>query len=123
MGGGFDLGKHEAVRRRLILVFIGADVAATVPGKAEIKADRGRAVQFLRRNVVAHTIDLIVGEPQDPIFRIEIHAHRITNAARKNFAARLSITGVLSREVCRSGAFQGQYFIEAIFKCSRSEKI
>src|SRR3984893_379142 len=63
------------------------DVAAAVPGKTEIKAGRGRAVQFLRRNVVAHPIDLIVGEPQDPVFRIEIHAHRITNAACEDFAA------------------------------------
>src|ERR1700730_580697 len=58
------------------------DVAAAVPGKAEIKAGRRRAVQFLRRNIVAHPIDLIVGEPQDPVFRIEIHTQRITNSAK-----------------------------------------
>ena len=69
MRGGFDLGKHEAFRRRLILVFIGAGVAAARPRKAEVKAGLGRAVQFLRRNVVAHPIELIVGEPQDPVFR------------------------------------------------------
>ena len=41
MGGGFDLRKHKAFRRRLILVFIGADVAAIIPRKAEVKAALG----------------------------------------------------------------------------------
>ena len=55
--------------------------------KSEIKSCFGRP-DFFWRDIVVHSVSLFVCEPQNPVLLIQIHAARITNAARENFAAR-----------------------------------
>jgi hypothetical protein len=39
-----------------------------------------RVVQFAGRLIVAHTVDLVVGEPERLVLRAKIHAHRVADA-------------------------------------------
>ena len=49
-------------------------------------ARAGRVVELAWRNVVAHAVDLIVGEPQVAGPRVEVLADRVADAARKDLA-------------------------------------
>src|SRR5215470_6649395 len=62
--------------------FLYSSVRATaaVPGESEILACLGGAVDLTGGLIVAHAIDLVVGEPQRLVFGVEVHAHRITDA-------------------------------------------
>ena len=75
-----DLGSHDAGRHLIVLVLDRADRAAAVIGEAEILAHLRGAIEFARRLVVTHAVDLVVGEPQGLVGRIEVNAHRIADA-------------------------------------------
>lgn len=84
MRGLLDDRKDHVRRRRSPLVCVCPDMAAAVPGKAEIQSRSRRAVDFAGRDVVAHAVDLIVGEPEDAVGRIEVQADAVANAARED---------------------------------------
>ena len=62
-----DLRKGHVGRRRLVLVFVGAGLAAAEIREAEIHAGLVGAVELAGRLVVAHAVDLVVGEPERPV--------------------------------------------------------
>ena len=70
----------------LVLVFVGADFAAAVIWEAEVFAHFGDAVEFARRDVVAHAIDLVVVEPERLVLGVEIHAAAVADASDIGFA-------------------------------------
>src|SRR5690606_8629250 len=66
--------------RSVALVFDGSRLAAAVPREAKILTSLRDAVQLARRDVVAHAVHLIVGEPELAVLRVEIHADRVADA-------------------------------------------
>src|SRR4029078_6817349 len=80
VGVHLDLRIGHVGRRRLVLVFGGAGLAAAEIGEAEIHAGLVGAVELAGRLVVAHAVDLVVGEPERTIPRIEVHAVRYAHA-------------------------------------------
>jgi hypothetical protein len=58
------------------------------PGEAEVLARLRLAVELARRDVVAHAVDLVVGEPQVAVGRVEVMADRVPDAAGEDLAAR-----------------------------------
>ena len=70
----FDFREHHVGGRGIVLVLVGADLAAAIPGEAEILAHLVDTVQFAGRNVVTHAVDLIVVGPERLVLWIEIHA-------------------------------------------------
>ena len=86
MRGEFD-DRRDDIRRHLgILVFGGADRTAAIPREAEALAGARRMVQFARRDIVAHAVDLVVGEPEVAGPRIEILADGVPDAGREDLA-------------------------------------
>ena len=85
---GLDLREHDVSRRCGVLVVVGTGVAAAIPGKAEVLASLGDAVEFARGNGVTHAVDLIVSEPQSLVLRVEVHAHRVAHAVGVNHTIR-----------------------------------
>src|SRR5215213_302172 len=81
-----DLRRGQAVRRRLVLVLGGASLAAAVPWETELHAGLVSAVELARRNVVAHAVHLVIGEPQRLVLRVEVLADRIAHAPGEDFA-------------------------------------
>lgn len=86
MGVHLDDGHHGIGRRLLVLVFVGADAAAAIPGEAEVLARFRGAVDLARRNVVAHPVHLIVGEPDVAGLGVDVHADRVADAAGEDLA-------------------------------------
>ena len=76
-----DVGRHL-----LVLVLGRAHGATAVPREAEVLAGAGDAVEFAGRCVVAHAVDLVVGEPELAVGRVEVHADRVADAARVDLA-------------------------------------
>ena len=87
MGVHLDLRLDELdpLGPRHVLVVRDLD-AGIRPGEAEMLARLGLAVQLARRDVVAHAVHLVVGEPQIAIRRIEVMPDRVANAAREDLA-------------------------------------
>src|SRR6202044_1015233 len=52
------LRKDDVGRRRLVLVFLGTNVAPTIVGEAEILSGFGGAIDFAGLLIVAHTVHL-----------------------------------------------------------------
>ncbi len=73
--------RHD--RRRLFssLEGIGANVAAAVEGKSEIKPRPWRVVEFVRRNVVTHIVGAIIGKMKLSGGGMEVHADQVADAA------------------------------------------
>src|SRR5207248_5208548 len=69
-----------------ILVLGGPRLSATVPGEPEMQARLGGAVQLPGRLVVTHAIDLVVREPELAVLGVEVHSHRVADAAREDLA-------------------------------------
>ena len=84
MGVHLDLRERHVGGRRLVLVFVGAGLAAAEIGKAEIHAGLVGAVELAGRLVVTHAVDLVVGEPERLVLRIEVHAHRVAHAGSEH---------------------------------------
>ena len=83
-----DFREHDVGRRRLVLVFVGPRMSAAIPGEAEVLADLLDAVHLARRDVVAHAVNLVVVAPERLVLRVEVHAFRIAQAGRVDFAVR-----------------------------------
>src|SRR5258708_14043019 len=86
MSGLFDLRKHHIGRRGLVLVLNGPCPAAAIPREAEILAGIGDAIQFARGLLVAHAVNLIVVGPERLVLGVEVHADRIAQPDRIDFA-------------------------------------
>src|SRR5579883_1879719 len=86
MRGHLDLREDDVGGRLLGLVLVSAGVAAAVPREAEILPGLDGAVELARRLVVAHAVDLVVGEPQGLVLGIEVEADRVANAVGVDFA-------------------------------------
>ena len=84
--GLLDDREHDVGRRRLGLVLDGTDMAAAIPGEAEILAHLGGVVDLARRDVVTHAIDLVIGEPERVVGGIEIQPDRVAHAMRVDLA-------------------------------------
>src|SRR5580693_9881175 len=69
-----DLWEDHACGRRLVLVLVGAGMAAPVPWEAKVQADLVDAIHLARRNIVAHAVDLIVVAPERLVLGIEVEA-------------------------------------------------
>ncbi len=64
VGNGFHHRRGQAFRRRFVGVLVGTHLAAAVPGHAELHSGLGCTIDLAWRRVVAHTVDLVVGEPE-----------------------------------------------------------
>ncbi len=84
---GLDDGEDDVLRRLDARIFISAHMSAAIPGKAEVQSCPVGAIDFAGRSIVAHGVDLIVGEPERPV-GIEGYADGIANAGREDFAVR-----------------------------------
>ena len=81
-----DFREHHVGGRGIVLVLVGADLAAAIPGEAEILAAAGDAIQLARRYFIAHAVDLVVVGPERLVLWIEVHADRVTQPDRVDFA-------------------------------------
>src|SRR5919197_3594744 len=61
-------------------------VAAVAVWKAEVHAGARRAVELVRRHVVAHVVGAVVGEPELLGARVPVEADAVADAARVGFA-------------------------------------
>src|SRR6202000_1853840 len=78
-----------AGRDRVLVVAVLRDARAGVDVRiAEELARLRRAVDLALRNVVAHAVGLVVGEPERLVLRVEVHPDRIADAGRVDLAAR-----------------------------------
>ena len=57
-----------------------------VPGETEVLTSLRGAVELARRNIVTHSVDLVVGEPQGLVLGVEVHPHRIAHATGEYLA-------------------------------------
>src|SRR4051812_42166050 len=87
MRDGFDRRWNRICRWFAVLVLDRAHRAAAIPGEAEVLPRLGDAVEFARRDVFAHAVDLVVVRPQLAIGRIEIHTDGIPQAEGIDLAA------------------------------------
>jgi hypothetical protein len=51
-----------------------------------VLAGAGDPVQLAGRDVVAHAVDLVVGEPEVAVLRVELDPDRVADAAREDLA-------------------------------------
>src|SRR3954449_8431990 len=83
-----DLRHHNIGGGVALRPVSGPDLAAAVPGMTVILPRLGDAVEFTRRHVVPHAIDLIVGEPERLVAWVEGYADRIADATGIGFLPR-----------------------------------
>ncbi len=62
------------------------DIATMAIGKAEVHTLAGRMVEFAGRDIVAHHVPAIIGEPQFAGLRVPGQPYRIAHARRKDLA-------------------------------------
>ena len=87
-GMGYRFGNREdhVDRNVFTLVFVGADIAASIPGMAKMLTHGGLPVDLTRGNVVSHSVNLVVGEPELSRGGVEIMSDGVPDAAGINFA-------------------------------------
>ncbi len=87
MRGLLDLREHDVGWRGIVLVLVGAYLAAAIPGEAEILT-RLLAMRFNSPGgvVIAHAVDLVVVGPERLVLQIEVHADRVAQSDRIDLA-------------------------------------
>ena len=81
-------GKTTSAGGSSVLELVGAHVAAAVPREAEVPGPAAvMAVDLARRLVVAHAVDLVVGEPELAGLGVEVVADRVADAGGIDLAA------------------------------------
>ena len=85
MCGSFGDWEYYLYRHFLALVFVGANITASVPGMAKMLAHGGLAIDFSRWDVIAHAIDLIVRKPQVAGGGVKVLPYRVADTTCVDF--------------------------------------
>ena len=87
-----DMGVELARRRREVLAGVAAPVlgirhvATVAVGEAEVHACTRRVIELVGRDVIAHVVGAVVGEPELLRARIPVEADAVADAARVDLA-------------------------------------